>query len=107
MKQIDSAEPPRVGYLDSHGRAGWLDAETGRCDLDREGARGAAMSRTDTLSTMPAIRSERTTFAFARRPDRSAGGQGSADRNDPRVRCRRRATHRHRRIGRSRRTAPP
>ena len=55
-----------------------LESWTGRFDLYREGARGAAMSRTDTLLTMPSIRSDRDRFRVRWGPDRSAGSQGSA-----------------------------
>ena len=60
MKQTDAVEPPARRALEASaaGRQR-LETGTGRFDLNCEGARGAAMSQTDTLSTMPAIRSDR------------------------------------------------
>ena len=59
MKQTNAVEPPVVANDCGTGGRQRLEAWTGRFDLFREGARGAAMSRTDTLLTMPSIRSDR------------------------------------------------
>ena len=54
MKQIDAVEPPDDREIEPIPAANErLEFPTGRFDLFRESARGAAMSQTDTLLTVP------------------------------------------------------
>ena len=56
MKQTDAVEPPDVAnQRAARPAAERLEFRTGRFDLFRESARGAAMSQADTLLTMPPI----------------------------------------------------
>ena len=101
MKQTDAVRAACCPATPKAPMAGGsrLESRTGRFDLFREGARGAAMSRADTLFNDAVDRSDRAASAFACGLDRSAGGEalqaGASDarssRGEPQTAATRRA----------------